>query len=62
MTAAARLSGRARRIPGPLWCTVTSHYHCFGERETEEITPKGSRVDASNLLNYRNTSPIQIIH
>lgn len=45
------LSGWGRGLPGPSRCTVTSHYHCFGERETEEITPKGNSVETSNLLN-----------
>lgn len=56
------LSGWRCWLPGPSWCTVTSHYHCLRERETEEITPKGSCVDAPNLLNHRNTSTIQITH
>lgn len=56
------LSGWGRWLPGSSWCTVTSHYSCLRERETEVITPKGSCVDAPNLLNHRNTSTIQITH
>lgn len=56
------LCGQVRRLPGPSRCTVTSHYSCLRERETEVITPKGSCVDAPNLLNHRNTSTIQITH
>lgn len=49
-------------IAGSSWCTVTSHYYCLRERETEEITSKGSCVDVPNLLNHWNTSTIQITH
>lgn len=62
MTVAVWLSGWVRWLPGPSWSTVTSHYHCLRERETVEITPKGSCVDAPNLSNQRNTSTIQITH
>ena len=30
---------------------VTSHYQCFRECETKEITPKGTAAETSNLLN-----------
>lgn len=45
------LSGWSHGLPGPSRCTVTSHYHCFGECETKEITPKGNAAETSNLLN-----------